>query len=83
MKQWRDIYDNESVTVREIISDSHRNPKLLEIINELPVIERGAISGHLLGQHLKRHRGVRVNGLRIEDGQSSERKAWRVLTDDE
>lgn len=83
LKQWRDLYDNESVTVRELISDSHRNPKFLEIINELPVIDRGAISGHLLGQHLKRHRGVRVNGLRIEDGQSSERKAWRVLTDDE
>ena len=55
----------------------------MEIIHELPVLERGAIHPHLLGQYLKRHRGVRVNGLRIEDGYSSNRKAWRVLTDDE
>ena len=80
---WRDLYDEGSVTVRELISDSHKKPQLLEIIHELPVLERGSVNPHLLGQFLKRHRGVRVNGLRIEDGKSKERKAWRVLTDDE
>lgn len=82
LKQWRDLYWGESVIVRELISDALKTPKLMEIIHELPVTERGAIHPHLLGQYLKRHRGVRVNGLRIEDGQSSERKAWRVLADD-
>ena len=83
LKQWRNAYHDESMTVRELISEAPRKPKLLEIIHELPVTERGAIHPHLLGQYLKRHRGVRINGLRIEDGYSSERKAWRVLTDDE
>ena len=83
LKLWRDLYHDEPVMVRELISDSHQRPKLLEIINELPVTERGSINPHMMGQYLKRHRGVRVNGLRIEDGKSSERKAWRVLTDDE
>lgn len=83
LKLWRTAYHDESMTVRELVSDSQRNSKLLEILHELPVTERGAINPHLLGQYLKRHRGVRVNGLRIEDGYSSERKAWRVLTDDE
>jgi hypothetical protein len=82
LKQWRDVYGGESVIVRDLISDALRMPKLLEIIQELPVTERGTIHPHLLGQFLKRHRGVRVNGLRIEDGHSSERKSWRVLADD-
>jgi hypothetical protein len=82
LKQWRDLYWGESVMVRDLISDAGNTPKLREILHELPVTERGAIHPHLLGQYLKRHRGVRVNGLRIEDGQSSERKAWRVLADD-
>lgn len=81
LKLWRDLYHDESTTVRELISDARRKPKLQEIIDEILVVERGASPPHLLGQYLKRHRGVRVNGLRIEDGQSSERKAWRVLTD--
>jgi CobQ-like glutamine amidotransferase family enzyme len=71
------------MTVRELIADAARKPKLQEIIDEILVVERGASPPHLLGQYLKRHRGVRVNGLRIEDGYSSERKAWRVLTDAE
>ena len=83
LKLWRDIYDFDSVIVRELISDAQKKPKLMEIVHELPVTERGTINPHLLGQYLKRHRGVRVNGLRIEDGHSTERKAWRVLTDDE
>lgn len=83
LKLWRDMYDDESVMVRELIADAKRKPELLAIIHELPVIERGEISGHLLGQWIKSHRGVRVNGLRIEDGFSTERKSWRVLTDDE
>lgn len=83
LKLWRDLYHDEPVTVRELISDSHQKPKLQEIINELPVTERGSINPHMMGHYLKRHRGVRVNGLRIEDGKSSERKAWRVLADEE
>lgn len=83
LKQWRDLYHDESMTVRELISDAGRKPRLQEIIDEILVVERGASPPHLLGQYLKRNRGVRVNGLRIEDGESSERKAWRVLTDDE
>lgn len=83
LKLWRNAYEDESMTVRELLSDARRKPKLQEIIDEIVVFERGASPPHLLGQYLKRHRGVRVNGLRIEDGYSSERKAWRVLTDDE
>lgn len=83
LKLWRDIYHDESVTVRELLSDARSKPRLQEIIDEILVVERGASLPHLLGQYLKRHRGVRVNGLRIEDGESSERKAWRVLTDEE
>ncbi|MBB5660364.1 hypothetical protein [Brevundimonas halotolerans] len=81
LKLWRDLYHDESMTVRELLSEAPRKPKLQEIIDEILGVERGASPPHLLGQYLKRHRGVRVNGLRIEDGYSSERKAWRVLTD--
>lgn len=87
LKQWRKYYRNESITVRELteVPHTHTSTKtpLLEITQELPVTERGTVNNHMLGHFLKRHRGVRVNGLRIEDGMSSERKAWRVLTDDE
>lgn len=83
LKEWRSFYDGESVMVRELLSDAEKRPQLLQILHELPVTERGAINAHKLGQYLKRHRGVRLNGLRIEDGKSSERKAWRVLTDNE
>lgn len=87
LQEWRKVYIEEAITVRDLLSEPHfhSNTKapLLEIIHELPVTERGAVNRHMLGHYLKRHRGVRVNGLRIEDGKSSERKAWRVLTDDE
>ncbi|WP_292052721.1 MULTISPECIES: hypothetical protein [unclassified Brevundimonas] len=87
LQEWRKFYIEKSVTVRELISvpHTHSNAKtpLLEIIQELPVTERGSVNPHMMGHYLKRHRGVRVNGLRIEDGKSSERKAWCVLTDDE
>lgn len=87
LQEWRKVYGDEVVQVRELLSVplNHSNAKtpLLEIIEELPVTERGTVNPHMMGHYLKRHRGVRVNGLRIEDGKSSERKAWRVLTDDE
>lgn len=83
LAKWRELYWSESVHVRELISEARIKPRLMEIIQDLPVMERGEIHPHLLGQFLKRHRGVRVNGLRIEDGVSRERKSWRVMTDDE
>lgn len=83
LKQWRSMYGDEAILVRELIEDAQTKPKLMEILMELPITDRGVISPHKLGQYLKDHRGVRVNGLRIEDGKRSERKSWRVLTDDE
>lgn len=83
LKQWRDTYDNDAVTVRELLEPTPQNKKVLECIYALPVTDRGIINPHKLGHLLKKYRGVRINGLRIEDGDSSERKSWRVLTDDE
>jgi len=87
LKEWRKYYFDEAITVRELLTPlsglSDKKASLLEIIEELPVTERGSVNRHMLGHYLKRHRGVRVNGLRIEDGNSSERKSWRVLTNDE
>ena len=83
LKQWRNMYGSESVMVREIIEDAKTDSKLREILHELPVSERGEVKPHNLGHYLKDHRNVRINGLRIEDGKRSERKSWRVLTDDE
>lgn len=83
LKLWRDLYGDESMMVREVMADGPKKAKLLEIIHELPVTERDAINPHKLGHYLKDHRGVRVNGLRIEDGYSTERKSWRVLKDEE
>jgi len=87
LKEWRKFYFDEAITVRELLTPlsglSDKKASLLEIIEELPVTERGSVNRHMLGHFLKRHRGVRVNGLRIEDGKSSERKSWRVLTNDE
>lgn len=83
LKQWRSMYGDEAILVRELIEDAQTKPKLMEILMELPITDRGVISSHKLGQYLKEHRGFRINGLRIEDGKRSERKSWRVLTDDE
>jgi len=83
LKQWRSMYGDEAILVRELIEDAQTKPKLMEILMELPITDRGVISPHKLGQYLKDHRGVRINGLRIEDGKRSERKSWRVLTDDQ
>lgn len=83
LKQWRSMYGDEAILVRELIEDAQTKPKLMEILMELPITDRGVISPHKLGHYLKEHRGVRVNGLRIEDGKRSERKSWRVVTDDQ
>lgn len=37
LKLWWDHYDSESMIVRELISDAQKNPKLMEILHELPV----------------------------------------------
>jgi hypothetical protein len=83
LKLWRKLYGDESMTVREVMADALNKPQLLEIIHELPVTDRDSINPNKLGHYLKDHRGDRVNGLRIEDGHSTERKSWRVLTDEE
>lgn len=83
LKLWRKLYGDESMTVREVMADALNEPQLLEIIHELPVTDRDSINPNKLGHYLKDHRGVRVNGLRIDDGHSTERKSWRVLTDEE
>ena len=83
LKLWRNLYGDESTMVREVMADALKKPQLLEILHEMPVTERDVINPNKLGHYLKDHRGVRVNGLRIEDGHSTERKSWRVLTDDE
>lgn len=83
LKLWRKLYGDESMTVREVMADALNEPQLLEIIHELPVTDRDSINPNKLGHYLKDHRGVRVNGLRIDDGHSTERKSWRALTDEE
>ena len=79
LQAWHNRFGQHSTTVRKLIAKAGHDADFLELLEELPVLEGHRVSPGRLGWFLKKNRGRRANGLRIEPGDSSERRSWRVV----
>ena len=77
---WHSEFGSRPMTVRKFASRAAENAELLDILAELPVVDGKHINPNKLGWYLKRQAGRRAGGYQIESAESSERRAWRVVT---
>jgi hypothetical protein len=78
---WWRIFGARPMTVRKVIAEAAERADLMDALAELPIMDGHFINSNRLGWYLKNNCGRRADGLRIELGDSSERRAWRVLAD--
>lgn len=77
---WHRHFGLRSVTVRQLIAKAEQKPDLMEAIEELPVMEGRSVNRNKLGWFISKNRGRRADGYRIEPGDSTERRSWRVVS---
>ncbi|WP_426029486.1 hypothetical protein [Caulobacter sp. DWP3-1-3b2] len=78
---WYLAFGARPMTVRKVVDKAELDSDLMDVLAELPVMDGRYINPNKLGWYLKKNRGRRAGGLRIEPGEITERKAWRVLAD--
>ncbi|GAA0763929.1 hypothetical protein GCM10010203_34150 [Actinomadura yumaensis] len=76
---WFDLFGSKSVTVRQIIAKAEEKPLLMEALEDLPVMDGRHINRGKLGWFISKNRGRRADQLRIEAGDSSERRSWKIV----
>lgn len=76
---WFDCFGTKAVTVRQIIAKAEEKPSLMEALEDLPIMDGRYINRGKLGWFISKNRGRRVDQLRIEAGDSSERRSWKVV----
>jgi hypothetical protein len=81
LEVWRQCFGSSSVTVRQLVAKSEQRSELLEALEELPVMDGRYVNRGKLGWFIGKNRGRRADGLRIERGDSTDRRSWRVVVD--
>ena len=81
LEVWRKFFGSESVTTRKLIAQAEQHHELMEALEELPVIDGRYVNRGKLGWFISKNQGRRAKGLRIEPGDSSERRSWKVVAD--
>jgi putative DNA primase/helicase len=76
---WRWSFGDHPVTVSKLVTEAEQDPKLMEVLFELPVMDGRHINHKKLGWYLRKNLGRRANGNRIEFVGLSERREWRVV----
>lgn len=76
---WFNLFGSKSVTVRQIIAKAEEKPLLMEALEDLPVMDGRHINRGKLGWFISKNRGRRADQLRIEAGDSSERRSWKIV----
>lgn len=77
---WFDLFGTKSVTVRQIIAKAEEKPALMDVLEELPIMDGRYVNRGKLGWFISKNRGRRADQLRIEPGDSSERRSWKIAT---
>lgn len=72
-------YGTKSIPVRTMINDAEFDDDLKFALMALPVMDGKYINPNKLGWYLRKIRGRIVDGFRIESGDLSERRSWRVV----
>jgi len=81
LEVWQRFFGSKSVTTRKLIAKAEQDSDLMEALEELPVIDGRYVNRGRLGWFISKNQGRRAGGLRIEPGDSSERRSWRVVAD--
>lgn len=81
LEAWHGYFGSKSVTVRQLIAKADVFPDLMDAIEELPVSEARSVNRGKLGWFISKNRGRRADGRRIEPGDSTERRSWKVVVD--
>lgn len=78
LTEWHRKHGDKPITLRRLISDAYAT-ELQEALQDLPVVERGAINNSKLGWFFKRNMNRIVGGFMLEKVANSERNAWCVV----
>lgn len=78
---WFKHFGTASMTVRKVLEKASHLDDFQEALDDLPVWDGRNISPNRMGWYLRNVRGRRIDGLRFELGDSSERRSWRILPD--
>ncbi len=83
--QWHNRFGDKSVTLRGALEASLNiiDLPLREAIEDLPIFGREGINHGKLGWYLRKNVNRIVHGLEFREGDSTERKSWRVCKVDE
>jgi hypothetical protein len=76
---WFRHFRSTSVMVRQVIAKAREHADLMDALAELSLLDANGPNAGRLGWFLKKNRGRRAGGSWIEQGDSSERRAWRVV----
>jgi hypothetical protein len=79
LEVWRQCFGSSSVTVRQLVAKTEQRSELLEALEELPVMDGRYVNRGKLGWFISKNRGRRADGLRIERGDGTDRRSWRVV----
>ncbi|MDX3911346.1 MAG: DNA-primase RepB domain-containing protein [Sphingobium sp.] len=79
LEAWDRQFGDQAVTVRKLVDAGLENTELAEALEDLPGMAKGSINRSSLGWFLKKNVQRIVNGMEIRPGESSERRAWRVV----
>jgi hypothetical protein len=79
LRVWHDTFGDASKTLRSALNAAEDLPLLAEAFLDLPGQNGDVINRDKLGWFFKRNEGRIVDGLMIQNGDSTERKSWRVV----
>lgn len=79
LEVWHGYFGSASMMVREVIRKARERPDLMDALAECLDLDDREVNPSKLGWFLKKHRGRRAEGLRIEPGDITERRSWRVV----
>lgn len=81
LQVWHRCFGSRSITTRKLIAKAEQESELMEALEELPVIDGRYVNPGKLGWYISKNKGRRAGGLRLEPGDSAERRSWRVVAD--
>jgi hypothetical protein len=81
LQVWHRYFGSRSITTRKLIAKAEQESELMEALEELPVIDGRYVNPGKLGWYISKNKGRRADGLRLEPGDSAERRSWKVVAD--
>lgn len=80
MAEWNHLFSSKPITVRKVIECANNNSKnLLDVIRELPVMDRKEINPSKLGWFLKKNANRIIGNYKFQESSADGRKAWSLI----